>query len=178
MVSIKIQNFEIVLRNTTLFHFLNITGVCPAFANLCRSISKFGKNLQEINLLLHGRKNCLFDWMIGDYISRGCPKLKSFALESLDLYGDSSQFIEIDVVESVYFLSTDCKELRNLKFTKIVLDYYKFPEVKQMLPNCNVEFKNCGRPVIINGVDVFVPYDIFEYFEGGEIELMFTQNYM
>ena len=45
-----------------------------------------------------------------------------------------------------------------------------------MLPNCNVEFKNCGRPVIINGVDVFVPYDIFEYFEGGEIELMFTQN--
>ena len=115
--------------------------------------------------------------MFEDYISKGCPKLNSFALESLDLSGDSS-IIEFNVSNCLHVLSEGCKELRNLKFTKIVLDYYKFPEVKQMLPNCNVEFKNCGRPVIINGVDVFVPYDIFEYFEGGEIELMFTQNYM
>ena len=30
----------------------------------------------------------------------------------------------------------------------------------------------------IDGVEVFVPFDILDDFEGGEIELMFTQNCM
>ena len=115
--------------------------------------------------------------MFEDYISKGCPKLKSFALESLDLSGDSS-IIEFNVSNCLHVLSEGCKELRNLKFTKICLLCIKFPEVKQMFPNCNVEFKNCGRPVIIDGLKVLVPFDILDDFEGGEIELMFTQNYM
>ena len=82
------------------FIFLRITGCCPTFANLCRSISTFGKNLEEINLLLYG--SGYIDWMFEDYISKGCPKLKSFTLKSLDLSGDSSQFIEIGVGISLY----------------------------------------------------------------------------
>ena len=52
------------------------------------------------------------------------------------------------------------------------------PEIKEMFPNCHVEFKNCGWLDFIDGMEVFVPFDILDDFEGGEIELMFTQNCM
>ena len=51
-------------------------------------------------------------------------------------------------------------------------------EIKEMFPNCNVKFKNFGWLDFIDGVEVFVPFDILDDFEGGEIELMFTQNCM
>ena len=129
------------------------------------------------------------DWMLKDYISRGCPKLKSFALESLDLSGDFKQFISIEVSSGLRSLQC-CKELKNLKFKKIRLDFsddmynitYTENDLRNMFPNCNLEIKNCVKSEYFDGCFYFFPfdgsnYDVLDNFEGEEIKLMFTQNY-
>ena len=74
------------------------------------------------------------------------------------------------------------------------LDYFTKSEVKKVLPNCHVEFKNCVMQSW-NGFEwKFTPLDytisadgeqdsnpegvndVLDNFDGGEIEFMFTQN--
>ena len=143
-----------------------------------------------INLLLHGgEKDLDLNWMLEDYISRGCPKLKSFALESLNLSGDFKKFISIEVSSGLRSLQR-CKELKNLKFKKIRLDFsddmynitYTENDLRNMFPNCNLEIKNCVKSEYFDGYFSFMPfdgsnYDVLDNFEGEEIELMFTQTY-
>ena len=128
----------------------------------------FGENLEIINLLLHGgEKGWNLTWMLEGYISRGCPKLKSFALESLDLSDDFKQFISIEVSSGLRSLQR-CKELKNLKLKKIGLEFFDYTynitctenDLGNMFPNCNLEIKNCVNLE-----------------KGKEIKLMFTQNY-
>ena len=90
------------------------------------------------------------DDILRDYISKGCPKLKSLSLESLDLSDDSNMFIEICESTGFSSLSKGCKELKNLKLTKICLgdaNLYKWRngEIKEIFPNCNVELINCVK---------------------------------
>ena len=150
----------------------------------------FGENLEIINLLLHGgEKGWDLNWMLEDYISRGCPKLKSFALESLDLSGNFNQFISIEVPSGLRSLQ-HCKELKNLKFKKIRLLFsddmnnitYTENYLRNMFPNCNLEIKNCVKSEYFHGHSFHEPfdgsnYDVLDNFEGEEIKLMFTQNY-
>ena len=148
-----------------------------------------------------------------DAIGRGCPKLKSLTLESLvlsealttcvnPLEKDSDHFITIDD-ESFDSLSDGCKNLKNLKCTKIILDdqgldYFTESEVKKVFPNCHVEFKNCVVKSL-NGFESWFEWeytpldytisaddeqdsnpegvnDVLDNFDGGEIEFMFTQD--
>ena len=149
--------------------------------------------MEIINLLLYGHggeKGWDLNWMLEDYISRGCPNLKSFALESLDLFGDSKQFIKIDPSSGLKSLQS-CKELKNLKFKKIGFfqnwysDWHSCDEsdLKNMFPNCYVDLKKCGKlEYFWNGCFSFMPFDhsncdVLDNFEGEEIRLMFSQNY-
>ena len=151
---------------------------------------KFGENLEIINLLLHGGETGWdLNWMLEDYISIGCPKLKSFALESLDLSGNFNQFISIEVPSGLRSLQR-CKELKNLKFKKIRLLFsddmnnitHTENYLRNMFPNCNLEIKNCVKSEYFHGHSFHEPfdgsnYDVLDNFEGEEIKLMFTQNY-
>ena len=148
--------------------------------------------MEIINLLLYGHggeKGWDLNWMLEDYISRGCPNLKSFALESLDLFGDSKQFIKIDPSSGLKSLQS-CKELKNLKFKKIRLlssddmnnITYGENYLRNMFPNCNLEIKNCVKSEYFHGHSFHEPFDgsnhdVLDDFEGEEIKLMFTQNY-
>ena len=110
------------------------------------------------------------------YIIKGCPKLKTLTLESLrgwkelpkakishylanfgTSYGyedfiksaDLSNFWDISISkESMEALYKGCKELKELKLTRIGFqDVFTDDEVmkihKKILPNCNVEVKEC-----------------------------------
>ena len=151
----------------------------------------FGENLEIINLLMygHGKKGWRLNWMLENYISRGCPKLKSFSLESLDLSGDSKQLISIEVSSGLRSLQS-CKELKNLKFKKIRLEFsddmynitYTENDLRNMFSNCNLEMKNCVKSEYFHGHSFHEPFDgsnhdVLDDFEGEEIKLMFTQNY-
>ena len=81
-------------------------------------------------------------------------------------------------------LCEDNKNLRNLKFTKIwFFDLDTKSEVKELFPNCNVEFKNCkfgpnwvkqdSNSERVN--DGNETNDVLDNFNEREIELMFTQ---
>ena len=132
----------------------------PDLTKIFQSILTFGNGLHVINLKIYngcieeydGQKDgYCFDWVFDDYISKGCPKLKSLSLESLDLDGDSNMFIEICESAGLRSLSKGCKELENLKLTKICLgdansQKWRNREIKEMFPNCNVELKNCVKP--------------------------------
>ena len=106
------------------------------------------------------------------YIIKGCPKLKTLTLESLrgwkelpkakishylanfgTSYGyedfiksaDLSNFWDISISkESMEALYKGCKELKDLKLTKIEFKgIFTEDEMKKILPDCNVEIKEC-----------------------------------
>ena len=82
-------------------------------------------------------------------------------------------------------LSEGCKELKDLKITNAFFHGFftsNKSEVKELFPNCNVELKKCGH----NGHNgkafdgyFWSHFDLIslDNLDGGEIELMFTQNY-
>merc|ERR1719192_1281488 len=92
-----------------------------------------------------------------DYIIIGCPKLKSLSLESLrgcdernskgespimfDLSGGWEHWILKESLEELY---KRCKDLKDLKFTKVSFENLTTEDaVKSIFPGCNVEIKNC-----------------------------------
>ena len=131
-----------------------------------------GNNLSSINLLICSETGWMADHskpMI-DFIIEGCPKLKSLTLESLrgwkkspkakltksltnrrpDL-GDVFKDVDFSDIwdltiskESLEALYKSCKELKDLKLTKIDFeDIFTEDEIKKILPGCNVEIKEC-----------------------------------
>ena len=72
-------------------------------------------------------------------IIEGCPKLKVLTLESL------RGFCDLPVCkESLEALYKSCKELKDLKLTKAFFeDIFTEDEIKKILPDCNVEIKEC-----------------------------------
>ena len=128
---------------------------------LMEIIKKFGKNLRSINLLIVGRDDTRIDFntpMI-DYIIEGCPNLKTLTLESLrgwkkfepdelmskflnDLMSKSSDIAITE--ENLKDLYNSCKELKDLKLTKVMFEEIDTEdEVKKILPDCNIEIKEC-----------------------------------
>ena len=167
-------------------------GNTPAFDQIFESISTFGNGLRVIDLKLYGGKQVYgiqrwnFDILFEDYIAAGCPRLRSLSFESFDLSdsGESYPLNEICVFDGLESLSKGCKELKNLKLTKICLgdaESITKSEIMEMFPNCNVEFKNCVKYKDISVSYETIPCDDFDFdfldLEGGEIEFMFTQNY-
>ena len=126
-----------------------------------------GKNLSSINLLiLFGIDFDRFGWIF----TEGCPKLKNLTLESLRGWKDDTYFkakltdlSSEDLSLSPYYvkkhffelwdlsmskknleaLYKGCKELKDLKLTKIGFWGVSTDKVKEILPNCNVELKEC-----------------------------------
>ena len=110
-------------------------------------------------------------------IIEGCPKLKTLTLESLRGWKESpkaeisnwlskirpdlvSEFQEdFDLTdawdltineESLKALSKGCKELKDLKFTKISFEeIFTEDEIKKILPGCNVEIKECHYGCVV-----------------------------
>ena len=118
-------------------------------SELYKTIKKFGKNLCAIKILVEKSAHYIaflyephpMEMMIGDIIE-GCPKLKTLTLESLVLEGGSDLFIEKNCLET---LSEDGKELEILRIIKgHFWDLFDEKEVKEILPNCNVELKECS----------------------------------
>ena len=171
-------------------------GNIPEFEQIFESISTFGNALSVINLKLSlsvkeyddGQDfNFYFDWILEDYIAKGCPKLRSLSLETLDLSGEVP-LIEICVFGGLESLSKGCKELNNLKLTNIRIgddESITKSEIMEMFSNCNnMEFKNCitYHPwtwLTDSLSNEIIPFEDFDFLdlEGGEIEFMFTQNY-
>ena len=125
------------------------------------TIRKFGKDLCSINMLtvLRPQKICFRHFL--DHISEGCPKLKTLTLESLrgwkempfnyryvedDFEDDDSDDWDLIIsVESLEGLHNRCKELKDVKLTHVWFDHiFTEDDMKQFLPNCNVELKECG----------------------------------
>ena len=132
-----------------------------------------------------------YDFCI-DYFAR-CPKLKSLTLDSFLNFNDDRYLVDQGYSgltinkKSLEHLSEGCKELKDLKITNAFFDGFDCEsKVKELFPNCNVELKKCGddfNRYFHNG-KVFKGYfwshfDLrsLDNLEGGEIELMFTQNY-
>ena len=115
---------------------------------LYNTIKEFGKNICAIKILVEKSAYPIefpvgypMEIMIGDIIE-GCPKLKTLTLESLVLEGGSDLFIEKNCLET---LSEDGKELEILRIIKgHFWDLFDEKEVKEILPNCNVELKECS----------------------------------
>ena len=108
-----------------------------------------------------------------DHIIEGCPKLKTLSLESLRGWKKSKKdqvikymsnlrpslnfkeiFKDLDMSDcwdltitdyNLKALSKGCKELKDLKFTKVSFegDIFAEDDIKKILPDCNVEFKEC-----------------------------------
>ena len=137
-----------------------------------KTIKELGKALCSINLLIVGDDTFnVFQKPMIDYIIEGCPKLKTLTLESLRGWKESpkveisnwlskirpdlvSEFQEeVDLTdawdltineESLKALSKGCKELKDLKFTKVSFEeIFTEDELKKILPGCNVEIKEC-----------------------------------
>ena len=115
-------------------------------SELYKTIKKFGKNLCAIKILVEKSAHYIaflyephpMEMMIGDIIE-GCPKLKTLTLESLE--GGSGLFIKKNCLIS---LSWNEKELETLRIIKgHFSDLFDEKEVKEILPNCNVEIKEC-----------------------------------
>ena len=108
---------------------------------LYNTIHEFGKNLCGIKIFVEnaGELESKLVNIFGD-IFEGCPKLKTLTLESLE--GGSGLFIEKNCLET---LSEDGKELEILRIIKgHFWDLFDEKEVKEILPNCNVELKECS----------------------------------
>ena len=207
------------------------------------TIMELGKDLTSISLLIVGDEVGLGsygtgNWLMIDYIIMGCPKLKSLTLESLrgwkqfcskaetnffDLPGGGWELI-IEK-ESLEELHKRCKELKDLKLTKVsFIDIFTEDEITNIFPDCNVEIKNCEFADLCpdssedssdsddgwvcysdqydsddGWCDYYIKYassddeeqdsnsegtyesdetnDTLDNFDGGEIELMFSENY-
>ena len=125
-----------------------MTGILNPQQELLFTLTKFGKHLCHINLLLNRFDDDLndvdFHAVTIDFIINGCPNLKSLSLEShsldqLDL--DHSNLVIWE--ESLEKLSKSCKELKDLKITKAQVWLNTGSLVEEILPNCNVEIKEC-----------------------------------
>ena len=140
--------------------------------NLMDTILELGKNLCSINLLIASETGLRANYSKPtiDFIIEGCPKLKNLTLESLrgwkksakpklsrilsnlgynfkDIHGNwtMEDFYDISISKaSLEALYKSCKELKDLKLTKIdFVDILTEDEIKKILPNCNVEIKEC-----------------------------------
>ena len=117
------------------------------------TIKKLGKALCSINLLIVGDDTLnVFEKPMIDYIIEGCPKLKTLTLESLRGWNVStmSKFFASDFwdliinKENFEALYKGCKELKDVKLTKVLFeDISNENEIKKILPDCNVEIKEC-----------------------------------
>ena len=128
---------------------------------LMDTIKEHGRDLCSLNLLIVGRGNTSIDFntpMI-DYIIEGCPNLKTLTLESLrgwkkfepdelmskflnDLMSKSSDIAITE--ENLKDLYNSCKELKDLKLTNVIFEEIDTEdEVKKILPDCNIEIKEC-----------------------------------
>ena len=125
------------------------------------AIKEHGKDLHSLNLLIVGRDDTIdFNTPMIDYIIEGCPNLKTLTLESLrgwkkipkpnirmskfmsDLFSKSSDIAITE--ENLKDLYKGCKELKDLKLTKVVFEEIDTKhEVKKILPDCNIEIKEC-----------------------------------
>ena len=159
------------------------------------TIKELGKALYSINLLIVGDDALnVFEKPMIDYIIEGCPKLKTLTLESL------RGFCDLPVCkESLEALYKSCKELKDLKLTKAFFeDIFTEDEIKKILPDCNVEIKECkfedlddssrmsddsydSWDVSFDDGEEYYESDknndILDNFDGREIELLFSQNY-
>ena len=146
-------------------------------------IKKFGKGLTGINLLMKGfGHHCLMA------IIEGCPKLKTLTLEPFQEPQSGSLWLVTVGSLSLEALSKGCKDLKDLKITKGCFADLAESEIRPILPNCNVEMKECWfddacGDDFIGGIcririgNYHYYSDVFNYFKGGEIELMFTTEY-
>ena len=126
-------------------------------------IKKFGNGLSGINLLMNGfGSGCL------KAIIEGCPKLKTLTLEpfhdpeytntiwyvtflsrivAAGLPGHVLATMPISFSDlfddDMVALSEGCKDLKDLKITKGFFPSFTESEIKSILPNCNVEMKEC-----------------------------------
>ena len=128
---------------------------------LMDTIKEHGRDLCSLNLLIVGRGNTSIDFntpMI-DYIIEGCPNLKTLTLESLrgwkkfepdelmskflnDLMSKSSDIAITE--ENLKDLYNSCKELKDLKLTNVIFEEIDTEdEVKKILPDCNIDIKEC-----------------------------------
>ena len=174
----KLIHLELIDINLATAQFSAADYGYEYFKKTFDSIFKFGQKLEKINLTI-------FSTNYFNGIS--CLNLKSLTLETLELpdyYAD--HFMRISESEGLECLVEECKELKNLKFTKLwFYDLETKEDVENMFPNCNVEFKNCkfgpnwdehdSNSESNNDSDE--NDDVFDNFDGGEIEFMFTQNY-
>ena len=113
---------------------------------LMNTIKELGKALCSINLLIVGDDTAnVFTKPMIDYIIEGCPKLKTLTLESLrgwyDTWVFASDFWDLIInKESFKALYKGCKELKDVKLTKVLFeDISNENEIKKILPDCNVE---------------------------------------
>ena len=110
---------------------------------LMNIIKEYGKDLCSINLLIDAQLHPIID-----YIIEGCPKLKTLTLESLrdsNFWFWRRIFIPMESLEALY---KGCKELKDLKLTKIYFeDTFTEEEIKKILPDCNVELKESSGAV-------------------------------
>ena len=117
------------------------------------TIKELGKALYSINLLIVGDDALnVFEKPMIDYIIEGCPKLKTLTLESLRGWNVStmskffaSDFWDIIInKENFEALYKGCKELKDVKLTKVLFeDISNENEIKKILPDCNVQIKEC-----------------------------------
>ena len=112
------------------------------------TINEYGKDLISVNLKIN--KDILYEGLFKISAFYGCPKLKSLTLESFRGREDGPPlFKEKDqnlIIESWQLkdLYNRCKELKDLKLTKIDFeDIFTEEEIKKILPDCNVEIKEC-----------------------------------
>ena len=148
-------------RSTTHMSYLcKIPGLDFNY-QLMDTIKEHGRDLCSLNLLIVGRGNTSIDFntpMI-DYIIEGCPNLKTLTLESLrgwkkfepdelmskflnDLMSKSSDIAITE--ENLKDLYNSCKELKDLKLTNVIFEEIDTEdEVKKILPDCNIDIKEC-----------------------------------
>ena len=114
------------------------------------TIKELGKALCSINLLIVGDDTAnFFTKPMIDYIIEGCPKLKTLTLESLRGWNNTwifaSDFWDLIInKENFEALYKGCKELKDVKLTKVLFeDISNENEIKKILPDCNVEIKEC-----------------------------------
>ena len=110
------------------------------YLRLFSTIEELGKNLSSIKLSIAA--DCCCSIMVTfDSIIRGCPKLKTLTLESaLDCFPP----YYMNVKACLEALGDSCKELKDLKITNVWFkDIFTEDEIEEILPNCNVEIKEC-----------------------------------
>ena len=163
-------------------------------------IEEFGKNLRSIKLSVNRFLLDLYEDHFANGRALHCITNECLKLETLILEAGESSRPQITPMGNLFFstfsmsfqhldqLSINCKELKELKITGFVFDdFLDESEIKEIFfPNCNVELKKCGDHfnLYVGNGKAFDGYfwshfDLIslDNLDGGEIELMFTQNY-